>query len=114
MKLLENESNLFGAHPVQLARRNARNVLPVKPDFAGGRPVKTANQIYQRRFARPGRPHNREPLPLRDMKRNMVKSVNSSRASCVLILFSGAVLISSLGGVEFSYVFDLNHFTPPL
>ena len=34
MKLLKNKSNLFGAHPIQIRRRDAGHVLAVEPDFA--------------------------------------------------------------------------------
>ncbi len=108
VKLLKDESNLFCSHAVQLAGGNARDTLPVKPDFTGRGPVEAANQIHQRRFARPRRPHNREPFALCDVQRDVIQRMNRAP----LTLF--AILIArSLGGVEFGDVFDLNHFTLP-
>jgi hypothetical protein len=99
VELLEDESNLFGAHAIQIAGGNAGNILPVEPDFAGGRAVEAADQIHQRRFARSGRAHDREPFSRRDVQRDVVESVNGLfwvLAAAVPGFLRGVELVTSL------------------
>ena len=76
VKLLEDETDLFGAHAVQLRSRNPGHILPIEPDLARRWPVQAANQIHQRRFPRSRRPHDRQPFPPRHMQGNVVESMN--------------------------------------
>jgi hypothetical protein len=76
VKLLEDKSNLFRAHAVQISRRDPGHILSVEPDFPGGRAVQASDQIDQSRFARPRRAHDREPFARRNVEGNVVERMN--------------------------------------
>src|SRR5512143_2820431 len=48
VKLLEYKADLLCTYAVEVRRAYGRNVLAVKPDFAAGRTIKTANQVDHR------------------------------------------------------------------
>ena len=106
MKLLKDESNFFRAHAIQVRGRDSSDILPVEPDLARGRPVEAADQIDQRRFTRARRPHDRQPLALSNVQRDVVERVDGR------VVFARPVA-RFLGGVELGYILDLNHFTLP-
>src|SRR5579862_905947 len=101
VKLLENETDLLGADTVQLSCRNVRDVLAVQPDLAGGGSVQAANQIYQRRLAGPGRPHDRDPLAGIDGEGEVVESTDHT------------ALGFRASGIEAADVLELDHLTLP-
>ena len=106
VKLLKDESNFFRAHAIQVRGRDPGHILPVEPDLARRRPVEAADQIDQRRFTRSRRPHDRQPLALGHVQRDVVERVDRR------VVFARPVA-RFLGGVELGHVLDLNHFTLP-
>ena len=110
MKLLEDESNFFRAHAIQFGRADAGHVLPIKPNLAGRRAIKAADQVHQRRLARSRRPHDGEPLALRHVQGNMVQRMNGTGLISLAVCVFGS---RALGGVEFGDIVNLNHFTLP-
>src|SRR5581483_3291884 len=62
MILLEDETNLFRADAVQFCSAHRGHVLPIQPDLSRGGTIKTADQVDQRGFPRPRRPHDRQPF----------------------------------------------------
>src|ERR1700730_8059142 len=112
MELLKDEANFFRAHPIEFVGGNARNVLPVKPDFSCTRSVQAANQVHQRRFSRSRRTHDRQPFAGLYLNRNIIQSANHTVAATAVAI--PAPDVGSLSGVELGDVFDLNHLTLPL
>jgi hypothetical protein len=63
----------------ELAETPARDL-----DLAGGRPVEPRQQIQERRFARPGRPHQGDEAALPDREAHVFERVDLVRAALVL------------------------------
>src|SRR5207248_7181311 len=58
----KDETDFFRPHAVEIRIRNVGNVFALEPDLTGCRPVKAADQIYQCRLTRSGRPHDCQPF----------------------------------------------------
>src|ERR1700674_19598 len=112
MELLKDEADFFRAHPIEFVGRNARNVLPVEPDFSRTRSVQAANQVHRRGFARSRRAHDRQPFAGLYVKRNIIQSANHAAATTGIAISASDV--GSLSGVELGDILDLNHLTLPL
>src|ERR1700738_3782061 len=112
MELLKDEANFFRAHPIELVRRNARNVVPVEPGCSRSRSVQAANQVHQRGFSRSRRSHDRQPFAGLYVKRNTIQCANHTAAATGIAISASDV--GSLSGVELSDILDLYHLTLPL
>ena len=71
LKTLKHEPDFLTAHLRQFVRRQGRNVPPVQTIYPGGRAIKAAENVHQRRFPRPARPDHRGILPRRNAQRNV-------------------------------------------
>ena len=100
MELLKDESNFFRAHAVQFVGRHVGDVHAIQPDLARCRTVQTANKIYQRRFPRTGRPHDRNPFAGIDRQGEVVERANDATTGLCL------------GRVELADIFQPDHVTP--
>src|ERR1700704_4010414 len=101
VELLKDKANSFGANMVEFGGTEARDISSVKPDFTACWPVKTANNIHRRAFARTGWPHHGNPLAGLNRETYIVERVNQSMA---------VVAIFRSGGVALSDVLQSNHF----
>ena len=103
MEGLKDKADLFRANAIEFGGGDVGDVVSVEHDLTGARPIKTADEVDERRFARPGRPHDGDPLAGIDMEGNVVECVEH-----------GAFAIAvGLSRVELADSFEPNHlFTP--
>src|SRR5580700_3852106 len=101
VKLLEDKADLLGTDTRQLVCRNVRDVLAVQPDLAGRGSVQAPYQIYKRRLAGPGRPHDRDPLAEINGQGEVVESTDH------------AALGFRASGIQAADVLELDHLTLP-
>src|SRR5579863_524313 len=83
MELLKDETHFVSAYASQLTGVEMGDVFSIQPDLARAGAVQASNQIHQRRFPRPRRPHDRKPLALLHVQRNMIKRMNRAIFSVV-------------------------------
>ena len=77
---LEHEADLFVADPRQLVVVHLADLFAVQQVRALARRVEAADEIHERRLARPGRPHDGDVLAALDGNRHAAQGVNLLRA----------------------------------
>src|SRR5207248_9430547 len=80
---LEDEANLLVADRRQLVVREPRHVAAVQEIRAGRRPIEAAEDMHQRRFARPGGTDDRDELAALDVDRETAERMDLDVADVV-------------------------------
>src|SRR3954452_326294 len=106
VELLEDESDFFGAHAIQFARRNSGDVLAIEPYLSGRRAIEASDEVNQRRFTGTGRAHDRQPLAGRDVQVKVIELGNRA------VVFAGRIT-RLFSGIKLRDVLDLDHFVAP-
>ena len=73
---LEHEPNLFVPDARQLVVVHLADLLAVQQVAALARRVQTADQVHQRRLARPGRPHDGDIFAALDLNRHTAEGMH--------------------------------------
>ena len=73
VELLEHDADLVTAEARQLLARSIRQHIAVEDDFTARRAVHAADDVHQRRLARAGGTHDREPLAFFNIQVDIVQ-----------------------------------------
>ena len=83
VELLEDEPDLLVADLGQLGLAHLRDVGAVQLVVPAGRVVQAAEDVHQRRLARPRRPHDRDVVTRLDVQRDTPQRVHLTRVGAV-------------------------------
>ena len=100
VELLEHKADFLRPHPIQLTCGNIGDVFTIKPNLARSRTIKAANQVHQRRLARAGRAHDRDPLAGIDVEGETIERADDTAVGL------------GLRGVQTADILELDHLTP--
>ena len=101
VELLEDETNFFRPHAIQILGGNPGDVFAIEPYFARRGTIEAADQVHQRGLAGTGRAHHGQPLAGRNCQRNIIQ-----RADDTAVLFG-------LGRIEAADMVELDHVILP-
>src|SRR5262249_56716619 len=78
---LNQEAHVGGAPPREVAAAQPVDALAVDHDRSRGRRVEPADQVQQRRLARPRRPHQRDEVATRNVEVDAVQNLDRLAAA---------------------------------